>query len=439
MYLKLALRNAKRSAFDYMLYIATMTILTAIMCVSNCISVFGNQYGFETAALPMLIVLIMIALVNYINTFMMKQRAKEFASYLLLGMEKSKLLQMFLLEYFFIGVVCFFLGALLGIGIYLAVFSRLFQAVGIGLLPMIKSILLTLLFFAIVELFSAFRIRQKIYKLQITVLMQEKRRNQTLQGNRKTFWGLLFVLSSFVLLLLLCGIVFLPEEIISLIISFIGMPTVFINIIAFYKWIYVFFSFKRLLLSDYLYKGNRLYRIADMTKGTKTSALMDAIFCICFVLSVMTFVFGILMLNENIEFYPSVDLQQLMGFIQISLCIIFMTIYFSILALQQIIELKQQAINYRILHYMGKSHAQIMSLIKSQVMLKLLVPILMGLVLLLFGAPIINYKINTVLPVSLHNSMIKAVGAFIVCFAILYFCYFLIVYFISKRYIKTTV
>ena len=437
MYLKLALRNAKRSAFDYMLYIATMTILTAIMCVSNCVSVFGNRYGFETAALPVFIILIMVVLVNYINTFMLKQRAKEFASYLLLGMEKSKLLQMFLLEFCFIGIVCLFLGTLLGTGLYLAIFSRLFQDVGMGLLPMIKSILLTLVLFVIAELISAFCIRQKIYKLQITVLMQEKRRNQPLQGNRKTFWGILLVISGFILLLLLCGIIFLPEDIAFFIPNFIMIPAI-CCIFAFYKWIYVYFSSKRLLQSNHLYGGNRLYRIADMTKGTKTSALMDANFCICFFFSAMTFVFGILLLNESIEIFPSVDIQQLMGFIQISLCIIFMTIYFSIIALQQIIELKQQAINYRILHYMGKSHAQIMSLIKSQVMLKLLVPILMGFVLLLLGAPLINYEINAVLPVSLHNLTIKAFGGFIVCFSILYVCYFLIVYLISKRYIKTT-
>lgn len=124
MYIKLAFRNAKRSVLDYMLYISTMTILISVICVSNCIAIFGNmQIGFQTVSLPLLIILIMVALVNYINTFMMKQRAKEFASYLLLGMEKSKLSQMFLLEFCFIGVVCLFLGGLIGTGVYLIVFS----------------------------------------------------------------------------------------------------------------------------------------------------------------------------------------------------------------------------------------------------------------------------------------------------------------------------
>lgn len=38
-------------------------------------------------------------LVGYIDTFMLKQRAKEFASYLLLGMEKRRLTRLFLYTY----------------------------------------------------------------------------------------------------------------------------------------------------------------------------------------------------------------------------------------------------------------------------------------------------------------------------------------------------
>lgn len=180
MYLKLAFRNAKRSIFDYLLYITTMTILIAIMCISNYIAVFGDmQARFQTASLPLLIVLIMVALVNYINTFMMKQR--------------------------------------------------------------------------------------------------------------------------------------------------------------------------------------------------------------------------------------------------------------------QIVELKWQAKNICVLYYMGKSQAQIKSLIKTQLILNLLVPTLMYFVLLWIGVPFINHKMNMALPIIMQNSLIKAVAGFVVCFAILYLCYFLIVYIISKHYVKTVI
>jgi hypothetical protein len=438
MYLKLAFRNAKRSVFDYMLYIATMTILIAVMHISNCIAVFGDmQLGFQTMSLPLLIALIMVVLVNYINNFMMKQRAKEFASYLLLGMEKNKLSQMFLLEFCCIGAVCLLLGWVIGTGVYLVVFSSEFQSVDIQPLLTAKSVLITICFFVIVEAVSAFCIRRKIYKLQIYELMNEKRRNQTLGGKKKTAWGLSLVISCSCVFLMLCGLVFFPENIMAIIISFISIPMLYC-IFAFYKWMYAYLASRRLLQSENLYQGNRLYRIAELTRGTKTNALMNTIFCICLLFSAVSFVFGTLLLNMGIELH-SATAQQWMGFLQISICIIFMAIYFSILSLQQIIELKQQTENIRILHYMGKNQAQIKSLIKSQVMLKLFVPVFMCIILLVISTPFINYKINMAFPAITQNSLITAVGWFLGCFALLYFCYFSIVYAISRRYLKTVI
>ena len=61
MYLKLAIRNAKRSMLDYVLYIVSMILLTSVICLSNCIANWGDmQAGFQTMALPLLIVVIMV-------------------------------------------------------------------------------------------------------------------------------------------------------------------------------------------------------------------------------------------------------------------------------------------------------------------------------------------------------------------------------------------
>jgi hypothetical protein len=438
MYTKLALRNAKRSIFNYLLYITTMTILIAIMYVSNCIAIFGNiQAGFQTASLPLLIVVIMVALVNYINTFMMKQRAKEFANYLLLGMEKSKLLKMFLLEICFIGIVCFIFGGLIGLVAYLAFFSNELQGAEIRLTLTVNTILQTFFFFCIVEILSAIRMSRKIYKLQICELMNENRRNQSLGGNKQKFGGIWFCISLFSLILLLYGIVFWPENFAYTILSFISIPLI-CCIFTFYNWMYAHFSSKRLAQSENLYRGNRLYYIAEMTTGTKTSALMSSIFCICLLFAILSFVFGTLLFNKELDIFAPAN-QQWMGFLQISISIIFIVIYFSILSLQQIIELKRQSKSILILYYMGKNKSQIKSLIKMQVMLKLVVPTLMCFVLLLVCTPFINYKMNIVLPSTIHNSLINAVGGFIACFVILYICYFKVVYITSIRYVKMVI
>lgn len=46
----------------------------------------------------------------YINTFMIKQRAKEFATYSLFGMDKNKLSVMYIGEISMIGTICVALG-----------------------------------------------------------------------------------------------------------------------------------------------------------------------------------------------------------------------------------------------------------------------------------------------------------------------------------------
>ena len=128
MYLKLAFRNAKRSITDYFLYIFSMVVLTSVICLSNCIANWGDmQAGFETMALPLLIMVIMVLLITYINMFIVKQRSKEFATYMLLGMEKGKLSLTFLCELSLVGIICFLLGLLLGIASYIAYLNLLLQ------------------------------------------------------------------------------------------------------------------------------------------------------------------------------------------------------------------------------------------------------------------------------------------------------------------------
>ena len=335
MYLKLALRNAKRSMLDYVLYIVSMIMLTSVICFSNCIANWGEmQAGFQTIALPLLIGVIMVVLVNYINIFIVKQRAKEFATYMLLGMEKDKLSLVFLCELLVIGLICFLLGVALGAGIFsVCCCTILYGAKEQYIIQIfLKSILQTLAYFCGVEVLSILFMKRKIYKLQIVQLMSERQRNQPLRTDKKLFWGWT----------LLFGISFMPYELMAISISFISLPML-LCVFSFYKWLYAFISSLRLSQADALYQGNRLYRIAQMTTGSKTSANMNTIFCACLIFSAGSFAFGTLLLNPGIHFFERAE-QQWMGFLQISICIIFMIIYFSIIALLQIVGIKSNRI-----------------------------------------------------------------------------------------------
>lgn len=435
MYLKLALRNTKRSMLDYLLYMASMVMLTSIIFLSNCIADTGDmQAGFQTMALPLLIVLIMAVFANYINHFVIRQRAKEFATYMLLGMEKDKLTLVFLCELFLTGLLCFVVGVASGTGIFsICCHTLLPDTTGRSMSRIIlKSILQTFGYFCCVEILTTFFMKRKIYKLQIVQLMREKQHNQPLGTGRKSFWGWMLMISFFGYLALLSGISFLSGRIMSVSISFILLP-VLVCVFSFYRWLYAFIASLRLSQADTLYQGNRLYQMAEMTGGSKTGANVNTIFCICFIFSAAAFVFGTLLLNPAVSIFEQKE-QQWMGFLQISICIIFMIIYFSILSLSQIIDLKREDRNIRLLFHMGKSCSDLKKLICMQVLLKLFMPVLMSFMMLWTAAPFVNHKLNSILPI--HDHLLKAMGSFMVCFFVLYLCYFGMVYVISTRYIK---
>lgn len=126
MYGKLAFRNIKRSARDYLVYFFTMTFVTALMFAFNSILFSKDvQALFEVAGImaamiglaTFFIVLIIAWLINYMIRFMLEKRSREFGIYLLIGMKKKKIARLYMQENIFLGVIAFFLG--MGIGFFI--------------------------------------------------------------------------------------------------------------------------------------------------------------------------------------------------------------------------------------------------------------------------------------------------------------------------------
>lgn len=431
MYLKLAFRNAKRSVSDYLLYIFSMAVLVAVMCISNCLANWGEmQAGFQTASLPLLIVIIMVLLTDYLNTFIVKQRAKEFATYMLLGMERDKLALTFLGELSMIGVLCFILGAVSGTGIFLMSVRIFLQGAGGRALSGItgKSALQTFLYFCSGEVLSILFMRGKLYRLQIVRLMQEKRRNQPLGKGKpgSLFWGIVFLAGFLLYLLLLCAVSFLPEKIMAAAISVISIP-VLLCVCSFYKWMYVLLVSLRLSKAEGLYRGSRLYRIAALTAESGTGAKMNAVFCICLIFSAASFVSGRIFIHPEVHIFERAK-QQWMGFLQMGICVIFMVIYFSTLSLLQIVDLRREAGNRRLLFYMGRNRSQCRALLCTQILVKLLLPTLMAFILSGTVLPFVNVRVNSVLPAGASDLLLRAGCEFMLFFAGMYLCYFCVIY-----------
>lgn len=102
---KLSFRNMKRSLRDYLVYVLTMMVVTALMYAFNSL-IFQNgltsYYELEGLMEIMIglatvfIVLIVAWLINYMVRFMLEKRSTEFGIYLLLGMKKKTIARLYM-------------------------------------------------------------------------------------------------------------------------------------------------------------------------------------------------------------------------------------------------------------------------------------------------------------------------------------------------------
>ncbi len=256
--------------------------------------------------------------------------------------------------------------------------------------------------------------------------MYERNCNQGVKniGNYKK-WGIIFSLCFVCLIGCVYSIVFSSEVYIVYPVSVLVI-SLLISVFAFYKWVFGYLYAYRRMKSVRIYQKDRLYITANVTSNFKTAAVVNAVFCICFLFSGCSFVTGILILQPEFQLFDTA-MRQWMGTLQISICIVFLIIYFSILSLQQIIEIRQNSKSNQIMCYLGKSN--------QQIAIKLSSPMIMALLIILFCIPLLNGKMNLILPASLNNVLLKLTGEFGACIVVFYICYFGIVSAMSKRYI----
>lgn len=440
MALKLIWRNIQRSGGDYLLLALTVTLLAAILCLANCIAVFGSiQAGFQTASLPVLIVIILFLLINTIHTFMLHQRAQALAVTLLLGMERRKLRRFYLGELCVIGIGCFLLGTLLGASLFSVVISPLLQirTNTSWLSLMRKSILQTGGYFFLAELLSGMRIDRQLASLQISQLLVQKRCNHPIHRKNLRFWQRCFTISFALFLIFLIGIAAAQGVLLTLCVGGIALPML-ACIIAFYQSLYAYFSHLRSAEKSGRIKGNRLLWLAELTTGAKTSANLNALLCVCLVFAASAFGFGMLLLDSGVNLFEG-SMQTYMGFMQISLCLIFLILYFSALSLLQILDLKRQARSLKILHALGKDRASLNRWVCIQTLFHLGLPAGMGLALLTIAAPLINFRLNAEASAFRQNQVLRLCGSFGFCFCALYLVYFLAVTVISRRNLKSVI
>lgn len=301
---KLAYRNMKRSAKDYLIYILTMTVVSALMYAFNSL-IFQNEFtGMmeEDEIMPIMIglatffiVLIMAWLIHYMVRFMMEKRGSEFGIYMLLGMKKKTIARLYVRENLLLGSAALIIGCGFGILLSQILMSIMASMIYMEYVPHVTfnqwTILMTVLCYGGCYFLALFRCKRRFRKMNIHDLMESSRKNEEIKEGHEGIKKLLFPLS--VLFILLFWMVFThltsTGEIILFIIGLV--LTIYLFYMGLSAWITCYIRKK----GKGIYRGQNLFllrqfaskiRTMQFTMGTLTAlftlALMGASLALIF-------------------------------------------------------------------------------------------------------------------------------------------------------------
>ncbi len=205
---KLAIKNAKRSIKDYMIYLITVTLSFSLIFAFNLIifskdilelSSFMANFKSSIIVVSTIVVFVVGWLINYTMRFMLTKRSKEFGTYMLLGIEKKQITKMFLLENIILGTISLILSIFLGF--ILSQFMTMF-IMNIFELPYkvsfsfgIQPIILTIVYFLAIYFFVLLRAKRKIKKMKLYDLLYYEKVNENKMYKSKKVRTITFFIS----------------------------------------------------------------------------------------------------------------------------------------------------------------------------------------------------------------------------------------------------
>ena len=205
---KLAFRNVKRSAKDYLVYLLTMTFVTALMFSFNTV-LFSEQIKTSPDSEGIMeiliglatffVVLIVAWLIHYMVRFMLDKRSREFGIYLLIGMERKEIIRLYIRENLLLGFLAFGSGLVLGGLLQQVLFSILAHIMKLEYQIHLEyhkaCVLMTAGCYGGCYLLALLRCRKKFRKMSIHRLMNAEKQNEKIQESHEAWKRILFPVS----------------------------------------------------------------------------------------------------------------------------------------------------------------------------------------------------------------------------------------------------
>lgn len=202
---------------DYLIYFLTLCVITALMFSFHSLLFSEDIYamihygesGELSTAGTMLVtfmsvstaaILVIVAwLINYMTRFILEKRSREFAIYLLAGMQKKQIAELYMKENLYLAVCALFAGLIFGSGLQQALFFVFYNSIGKNYRIKIEisavSIILTVILYGACVFAALFRNRKKFFHMEIIHLFNMDKQNETVNEKQKVLWKRMFLFS----------------------------------------------------------------------------------------------------------------------------------------------------------------------------------------------------------------------------------------------------
>ncbi len=308
MYVKLSLRNIKRSIKDYGIYFITITLAIAFMysfltlAFSDGIQALSDNmhsFTYMILFLSIIITFLIAFTVRYSNRFIVEKRKKEFAVYLLLGMERRLLRNMFCIENGIIGILAFGVGIVTGSllsQIFTVSIMKLFE-VSFRFEPAVtmKPVLFAFLCFLIMYGINIIKTGKIINKMPVVEMLYSTRFNEKSQYKKAYNYIISVLVSCFLIILaaflLKTGMGRSDNG--ALIYLFIALVLIIVGILVIYKSIpglfYIFGTSKR----KWMLTGMNLIMFRQLTSKLNTTGKTMGVMAILLSIALSGMCFGL--------------------------------------------------------------------------------------------------------------------------------------------------
>ena len=322
MYAKLAKSNARKSIKDYLIYFITITICVSLFYAITSLSsssyefITEDSYNFKTLQLILkystyVITAILILLIAYVNKYMIRQRQREFATYILLGAEQKSIAFMFFIETLIIGTLAIiagiFVGTLFSQAITALVLVSVNQEVVFTLRLYMDTVVITFIFFiamfCIIGLYNV----SVLNKIKLIDMLNASKQVEFQFRRSGKVYGVIFGLS--ILLYIVC--VYCTFKLINTEIDYSikSLTYIGISLVSFIIGTFaLFYSISYILIYlkgkciNFKYEGTNLFLIGSIVSKIKTAPILMATIAMTFLGAMISFIMTLAMAQWSLGY-----------------------------------------------------------------------------------------------------------------------------------------